>query len=58
MSNGDMATYIAYNEYDLSINGINDVHMLSCDTFRKKLVNHSDILFKQNKVVWPCSSKI
>ena len=45
-SSSDMETDIVHNEYDLSINEINDVHRLSCAIFRKKPVEHFGILFK------------
>jgi hypothetical protein len=42
---------------DVSVDGINNVHQLTCDSFRKKLIEHFDILFKQNKIKWPRSRK-
>ena len=42
---------------DVWANGINNVHQLVCDSFRKKLIEHFDILFKKNKIKWPRSTK-
>ena len=36
---------------------IADIYKMSCDNFRKKLIQYFDILFRQNKVSWPISSK-
>ena len=38
---------------ETSRNVINDVHKLPMDLFRKKLIEHFDILFQQNKIKWP-----
>ena len=37
--------------------GITDIHKMSCDNFRKKLIHHFDILSHKNKISWPRSSK-
>ena len=42
---------------DISVGEINDVHNLTCDAFRLKLIEQFDILFKQNKILWPRSQK-
>ena len=36
---------------------VNEVRLLSADIFQKKLIEHFDILFQQNKVQWPRKSK-
>ena len=41
----------------VSVNGITDTHKLTCDSFRKKLIEHVDILYKQNNIKWPRSRK-
>ena len=41
---------------NVSTDGINDVHLLTNDFFRTKLVEHFDIQFKRNNVKWPCIS--
>ena len=35
---------------DVSANGINNMHQLTCDSFRKKLIENFDVLFKKNKI--------
>ena len=35
---------------DISVNGINNVHQLTCDSFRNKLIENFYILFKKNKI--------
>ena len=38
---------------DVRIDEVNDVHLLTSDIFRGKLIKHFDIQFKQNKIRWP-----
>lgn len=38
---------------DVRIDEVNDVHLLTSDFFRGKLIEHFDIQFKQNKIRWP-----
>ena len=51
--NDDVAYVDVDNATDISSDTINFVHQLLIDTFRDRLIEHFDILFKQNKVVWP-----
>ena len=52
-TNDDVAYVDADNSKEISPETINFVHQLPMDTFRARLIEHFDILFKQNKVVWP-----
>ena len=42
---------------DVLANDINNVYRLICDSFRKKLIEQFDVLFKQNKIKWTRSTK-
>ena len=42
---------------DVRIDEVNDVHLLTSDFFREKLIEHFDIQFKHNKIRWPRVSK-
>ena len=50
----DTTTNILHDEF--TRNTINDVHKLPMDLFRNKLIQHFDILFRQNKIQWPRSN--
>ena len=52
-TNDDIAYVDVDNSIKISPETINFVHQLPMDTFRARLIEHLDILFKQNKVVWP-----
>ena len=42
---------------DIRMDEVNDVHLLTSDFFREKLIEHFDIQFKKNNIRWPCVSK-
>jgi hypothetical protein len=47
---------ISGNEPTPSTGGIRVVRTLRQDYFKRKLIEHFDILFRQNKIKWPSRS--
>jgi len=41
------------DEYDNNLPPVRIVRNMSMKAFRRKLIEHFDIMFKQHKVVWP-----
>lgn len=52
ISKNDVAYVDAVSSVETSPETINFFHQLHIDTFRAQLIEHFDILFKQNKVVY------
>ena len=44
------------DDIDDTVNGVCDIHRMSCVDFRKKLVQQFDILFHQKNIAWPRST--
>ena len=45
--------YLSNGDGIISRNSVNNLCMLSNDTFRKKLITHFDILFSEKNIKWP-----
>ena len=47
-----------FSSTDISYTSTNQVHNLGLSLFRNKLIEHFDILFKENKIMWPRNVKV
>ena len=39
-------------EGEIDTSTVDEIRLLSADLFQKKLIEHFDLLFKQNKIQW------